>query len=68
VQAETSWQNLSEQQIRAKVGALEGHPFRATLGRMLATALRRHQPGLIIHLPPEFLEPTPARATEGAAP
>jgi hypothetical protein len=63
VQAEASWRTTTEQQVRAKVRSLEGHPFRDTLGRMLATALRRHQPGLVAHLPPEFLKPLDERAT-----
>jgi hypothetical protein len=53
--AEASWQNISEPAIFAKVRALDGHPMRLILGRMLADAVRRHAPRLLGLLPPEFL-------------
>jgi hypothetical protein len=56
---EASWRGVNELQIRRKIRDLEGHPFRPILGRMLATALRRHAPSMLSQLPPEFLEPTP---------
>jgi len=58
-QAEASWRGVNELQIRRKVRDLDRHPFRPMLGRMLATAMRRHAPPMLAHLPPEFLEPTP---------
>ena len=57
--AEASWSGITELQLRRKLRDLDGHPMRPILGRMLATALRRHAPQLLPHLPPEFLEPTP---------
>jgi hypothetical protein len=53
--AEASWRNISEPAIFAKVRALDGHPMRLLLGRMLATAVRRHAPRMLGLLPPEFL-------------
>lgn len=41
-QRAASWASMSEADVRAKVRALDGHPFRAMLGRMLATAVRRN--------------------------
>lgn len=57
--AEASWRGVNELQIRRKIRDLEGHPFRPILGRMLATAMRRHAPTMLSQLPPEFLEATP---------
>lgn len=37
-----SWSQMSEADVRAKVRALDGHPFRAALGRILAVAVRRN--------------------------
>ena len=54
-EAEASWRNISEPTIFAKVRALEGHPMRLILGRILATAIRRHAPKMLGLLPPEFL-------------
>lgn len=54
-EAEASWRNISEPVIWAKVRALEGHPMRLLLGRMLATGVREHAPGMLGLLPPEFL-------------
>jgi hypothetical protein len=53
--AEASWRHISEPAIFAKVRALDQHPMRLLLGRMLATAVRRHQPQMLGLLPPEFL-------------
>lgn len=53
--AEESWRNISEPAIFAKVRALNDHPMRLILGRILATAVRRHQPRMLGLLPPEFL-------------
>lgn len=54
-EAEASWRNISEPQIFAKVRALDGHPKRTELGRILAVALKRHAPRMLGMLPPEFL-------------
>jgi hypothetical protein len=54
--AEASWGNISEPAaIFAKIRALDGHPMRPMLGRMLADAVRRHAPRQLGLLPPEFL-------------
>jgi hypothetical protein len=53
--AEESWRGITDAQIQAKVRLLDGHPFRMLLGRMLATAVRRHAPRSLGLLPPEFL-------------
>lgn len=53
--AEGSWRGITEQQVRAKIRALDGHPFRMQLGRILAVALKRYAPKLLGLLPPEFL-------------
>lgn len=54
-EADASWRNATEADIRAKVRALDGHPHRQLCGQMLATALRHHAPRLLGYLPPEFL-------------
>jgi hypothetical protein len=50
-----SWRGMTAGDVRAKVRALDGHPFRAMFGRILATAVRRHAPEHLGLLPPEFL-------------
>lgn len=55
-EAEASWRGITELDIRRKLRNLEAHPFRPLLGRMLATAFRRHAPPMLAHLPPEFLD------------
>ncbi|HEY2619633.1 MAG TPA: hypothetical protein VGI78_19990 [Acetobacteraceae bacterium] len=55
--AEESWRGISEPAIFAKIRALDGLPtaIRLSMGRILATALRRHAPRMLGLLPPEFL-------------
>jgi hypothetical protein len=55
--AEASWRGITDAQITAKVRSLDGHPMRLLLGRMLATAVRRHAHRSLGLLPPEFLDP-----------
>jgi len=54
-----SWEGVTAEQVRAKIRDLDSHPFRLLLGRMLATALRRHAATNLGLLPPEFLEVAP---------
>lgn len=52
-QRRREWERLTEDQVRAKVRALDGHPMRDAFGRMLAAAVQRHCP---VHLPAVPLE------------
>jgi hypothetical protein len=54
-----SWARMTEQDVRAKLRALEGHPFRASLGRILATAIRRNCRQHLHLLPAEWIEQRP---------
>jgi hypothetical protein len=50
-----SWKNITPEQVRAKIRALNGNPMRAVLGHFLATALANHAPHQLGLLPPEWL-------------
>lgn len=51
-----SWRGITAGEVRAKIRALDGHPFRTMFGSILATALRRHATEHLGLLPPEFLD------------
>jgi hypothetical protein len=51
--AETSWTTITPDQLRAKLRALDGHPFRGPLISILATAVARHARPLAHLLPPD---------------
>jgi hypothetical protein len=48
------WGRMSEQTVMAKVRALDGHPIRNELGRILAIALWRYCPQYLSLLPEEW--------------
>jgi len=66
--AEASWRDITDDQIRAKVWALNDHPMRQQLGHFLATAINRHVPEKLGMLPPEFLTDLAPRAANDPRP
>jgi hypothetical protein len=54
--ARESWRNITPEQIRAKIRALNGNPMRDVLGHFLATALANHAPHHLGLLPPQWLD------------
>lgn len=61
-----SWRDLTPEQLRAKLRALEGHPMRPALGRLLRTILERHCSHLLPMLPPDLLNDTSPAAQQPA--
>jgi hypothetical protein len=61
-----SWRDITDEQVRAKIRALHGHPKRQELGHFLAIALKRNVPGKLGLLPPEWLDAPvePAKVVE----
>ena len=55
IEVHESWANISAQQIRDKLRALEGHPMQGQLGPFLAGAIARHAPHHAGLLPPKWL-------------
>jgi len=53
-EARESWQNITAEEVRRKIRALDGHPMRIVLGKILHTGLARHAAQHIGLLPPEF--------------
>ena len=51
-----SWTNISPAQINAKIRALDGHPMRPILGRVLASALGKYAPVHLGLLPPTWVQ------------
>ena len=51
-----SWENITPQQIRANVRALDGHQWRDAWGNLLAAAIQKHAPHHLGLLPPEWLK------------
>lgn len=63
-QRTASWRNMTPDDVRAKVRALDGHPMRRALGRVLAKGLEVNAPHLRPMLPPEFLAPDERQPAE----
>lgn len=51
-----SWTGITPEQIRAKIRALDGHPMRALLGRVLAGAIAKYAPRHLGLLEPEWVK------------
>jgi hypothetical protein len=51
-----SWRDITDEQVRAKIRALHGHPKRQELGHFLAIAVKRNAPAKLGMLPPEWLD------------
>ena len=51
------WGAMTAEQLRRRIANLDGHPFRVSFGRIMASAIHRHAPHLEGLLPPEWLEP-----------
>lgn len=55
-----SWSSMSAMDVKAKIRALDGHPMRLVLGKILGAAVRRYTPQHMALIPVEWLQPLPA--------
>jgi hypothetical protein len=62
-----SWRNITAENVRAKVRAVQDSPMPPALGAFLATALRKHAPQHLGLLPPKWLAERPGEPADVVA-